>query len=187
MVKRRLAGEVGAEAALAAHVELVEGTLSRCAEEIRDCELWIHGDPQAQLVAAWAERFRVRVRRQAGADLGERMAGALAQALDAGHHGVLIGCDCPDIDAAYIRKAFATLESVDLVIGPAQDGGYGLIGLSRSVPGLFTDMPWGSATVLRETLSRASAAGARVRLLEEIYDVDTAADWRRYRSLRPDR
>jgi glycosyltransferase A (GT-A) superfamily protein (DUF2064 family) len=94
---------------------------------------------------------------------------------------VLIGSDCPDIDADYVMAAFDALAAVDVVIGPAEDGGYGLIGLGRPAPELFEDMRWGDDQVLARTLERAERSGLSVVCLPEIYDVDRIEDWQRYR------
>ena len=88
----------------------------------------------------------------------------------------MIGADCPDLDAGLIERAFEALARADLVLGPARDGGYYLIGLARPAPALFRGMPWGTAGVLGETWARAHAAGLRAALLEPLDDLDTPAD-----------
>jgi hypothetical protein len=85
---------------------------------------------------------------------------------------------------AYLGRAAAALQDHDLVIGPSEDGGYTLIGMSRPIPELFVDMTWSVTTVLRETLRRAAQLDLRVSQLDTLWDVDTAADWRRWRALR---
>ena len=181
-VKSRLAAEIGDDAALAAHVELVEHALARLARiEGLTSELWLDDadDPGAR---RWANGWSLPVRRQVGADLGERMHHALDACLTAGRTGVLVGTDCPTIDATYVRQAAAALLDHDVVLGPAMDGGYGLVGVARPVPELFRDIAWGSGKVLSETLRRAECAGRTVALLREVWDVDTAKDWRLYRA-----
>jgi rSAM/selenodomain-associated transferase 1 len=183
-VKRRLVPALGEAGALAAYTELLEGTLERCVNpRAYRTELWLSGDPPHSAVDDWCRRFALVVRSQAGADLGERMRVALEDDLGASIRAVLVGADCPDIDRDYVAAAFAALESCDLVLGPAADGGYGLVGLKRPMPELFRDMAWGSATVCAETLDRARQSGATVHCLPEIYDVDRPADWVRYRAL----
>jgi rSAM/selenodomain-associated transferase 1 len=181
-VKRRLAAELGDLVALDAHIRLVEDTLTRCSGRADwTTELWIaDGEAAHPTVSEWCRRFRVSFARQEGGDLGARMHHALSRTIDQGALPVLIGCDCPDIDAAYVSAAFAGLENASLVVGPAEDGGYGLIGLRSAVPELFNGLPWGGGDVLEETLRRAAGLGLSVRLLDRIWDVDSAADWRRY-------
>lgn len=185
-VKRRLAGALGEAGALSAYLELVEGTLARCAQAASyTSELWVSGgDLDHPRILDWLARYPLALHEQTGADLGERMWWALKRGLAAGTAAVLIGTDCPDIDRRYVEQAFEQLASHDLVLGPAEDGGYGLIGLgTRPLPELFGDMPWGEATVLEHTLARARRLGARVALLPTIYDVDRPEDWERYRRL----
>jgi uncharacterized protein len=182
-VKRRLARTLGQRAALDAHCHLVEDTLARLAQgsEWR-CELWIDAPPDA-VSSTWASRFGVSLRRQQGADLGARMGHALTSALDRSNRAVVVGSDCPPIDGCYVESAVAALHHHDVVLGPASDGGYGLIGWSRPVPALLAGIDWGTGRVLAQTLAAAAAAGVAVALLPEIWDVDTAADWARYQRL----
>jgi hypothetical protein len=187
-VKRRLAGTLGEAGALSAYLELVEGTLARCAEATSyTSQLWVSGgDLDHPQILDWLARYPLVLHSQTGADLGERMWRALEHSLAAGTAAVLIGTDCPDIDRRYVEHAFEQLETHDVVLGPAEDGGYGLIALgARPLPELFSDMPWGEATVLEHTLARARRSGARVSLLPTIYDVDRPVDWQRYRRLNP--
>ena len=196
-VKTRLAAGSDQTVALAAHIELVEGTLKRCStatgpgnefdsERIPDyqTELWLadaeQGDP---LVEQWIGAYDLRLRRQQGENLGQRMRFTLAATLADDAIPVLIGTDCPDIDSQYVRDAFKALAASDVVLGPAEDGGYGLIGVKQDQPGLFTDIDWGSSQVLAQTLLRADRSGATVALLETVFDVDTIDDWLRYQTM----
>jgi len=188
-VKTRLAQDLGESGALAAHIELVEGTLSRCAagSDYR-IDLSIAGEAADQsVVDSWISRYPIELTTQLGADLGARMQHALERSLAKGALAVLIGSDCPDIDHDYVMAAFTALAEIDVVLGPAEDGGYGLIGLRRLAPELFSGIPWGSCDVLARTMEKAAMAGLTTRLLDEIYDVDTPADWQRYLALKPNR
>jgi rSAM/selenodomain-associated transferase 1 len=103
---------------------------------------------------------------------------------------VVIGTDAPDLGEHSLRLAFAALDSADLVLGPATDGGYYLIGLTKSQPALFHKIGWGSDRVLRETIERAKEQGLRFVLLDLLSDVDRAEDLsllQRYPHLRPER
>ena len=88
--------------------------------------------------------------------------------------------DCPDIDAAYVEAAIEALTESDVVFGPAEDGGYGLVGMKQPIAEIFAESQWGDPGVLERALERAERAGLAVALLPEIYDVDEVADWRRY-------
>ena len=185
-VKRRLAADLGEQGALQAHRHLVERTLRRCVNPgSHASELWIAAGPADHPdVRSWLARYPLTLQRQTGADLGARMWRALAAGLNTGRHTIVVGADCPMLDVDYLRQAFNALESHDLVLGPAEDGGYGLVGLSRSLPEIFDEIPWGGREVLARTLARADKAGAGVRLLPQIYDVDCLADWERYQKVR---
>jgi hypothetical protein len=114
---------------------------------------------------------------QSGWDLGERMANAFAEVLGRGYAGaVILGTDAPSLPGDRVDKSLALSEYRDLVLGPALDGGYYLIGLHRVIPEFLHDIAWGSPEVLVETLLRAQTLEAKVSLLEPWYDVDRPED-----------
>jgi hypothetical protein len=120
----------------------------------------------------------VRVTSQAGGSLGERMRAVLSDLFDGGARAVvLIGSDLPHIDRAVLIEAFEALEAKPdrLVLGPATDGGYYLIGAAR-VPDVFDGIPWGGAEVLAETIAAANRARVPVHLVREMTDIDTVSD-----------
>ncbi len=191
-VKRRLAGYLGVDGALAAHVRLAEETLDRLqAVPGTRTELWLSGPTGGETVRSWLRRYPVTLHPQSGADLGERMWGAIATALGNGVPGLVVGIDCPGIDAAYVGLALEHLRRVDVVFGPAEDGGYGLVGAATaSAPQLeavFRNVPWGTDRVLDVSLQNCRHAGLKATLLPMIWDVDTAADWHRYLAERESR
>ena len=119
---------------------------------------------------------------QSGDTLGDRMRNAVRHVLDRGYSNVvIIGSDLPTLPPRYLGQAFAALRNrtCDVVIGPAADGGYYLVGLSTLRPSLFAEIPWSTAGVLKSTLQIAEESHLRVRLLPQWYDVDEAADLRR--------
>ncbi len=181
-VKTRLAAEIGEVAALTAHIELTEGVLERCvAPEAYDTELWLAGAAEADepVVARWLERYGIAGREQSSGDLGERMRFALEAKSGP---TVLIGSDLLDVDASYIAGALKRLEEADVVLGPAEDGGYGLIGALRPVPELFAGIDWGTSRVFTQTSQCAREAGLRVAVLTTLRDVDTPAEWRAWQA-----
>jgi rSAM/selenodomain-associated transferase 1 len=116
---------------------------------------------------------------QQGASLGERLDRLLSEALDEGSpRAVVIDSDSPTLPAAYILIAFERLEEVDVVLGPTEDGGYYLIGLSKPQPHLLRQVQMSTSHVLRDTVALAKATGLSVALLPTWYDVDTIADLR---------
>jgi glycosyltransferase A (GT-A) superfamily protein (DUF2064 family) len=121
------------------------------------------------------------VRDQRGADLGARLEHATGELLSPrGARVLVMGADCPDLDAVRIAAAFAALERAELVLGPARDGGYYLIGLARSAAALFRGIDWGTPRVLAQTRERARALDLSLTELEPLDDLDTPADLARW-------
>jgi len=119
----------------------------------------------------------VKERSQRGGDLGERLAAAFDEMLrDSDDRAVVLGADCPELDAARITGAFDALESHDAVLAPALDGGFVLIGLARRAPGLFQGIAWSTEVVYGQVLERARAGSMRVARLDPLADLDTPAD-----------
>lgn len=183
-VKTRLIPHLGNEGAARLHRDLAEQTLGRAmaATGLRPARLTVaYTGGSAPEMAAWLGKA-IPLRRQEGRDLGERMAEAFRAAWAGGtRRAVLIGSDCPGLTPALIADALALLANHDLVLGPAADGGYYLIGLKRDLAPrvqatLFRDIAWGSERVLGQTLARAAAAGLRLATLQELHDIDRPGD-----------
>jgi rSAM/selenodomain-associated transferase 1 len=180
-VKTRLGKTIGEQGALAAHQQLVQLALSQLARVPGlDSQLWIAGSVDDPGVVRWSRQWQLPVFAQQGDDLGARMQHAVDACLADQSLALVVGTDCPAITAAYVSAAIGVLERCDLVLGPAEDGGYGLIGLRKPAPELFNDMQWGSDGVLARTLERASKNGLSYQMLETIWDVDEASDWFRF-------
>jgi rSAM/selenodomain-associated transferase 1 len=178
-VKRRLARDIGALAALRFHRASLAATLRRLGRDRRwRCLVALTPDHAARRwgpLAPGREPPRVP---QGRGDLGARMARAMRP-----HRPrvVLVGCDVPDLGAGDVAAAFRALAGgADAVFGPAEDGGYWLVGLgARRPPRPFTAVRWSGPHALSDTL--ANCAGRRVALLRRLRDVDTAADLRALR------
>ena len=107
-------------------------------------------------------------------DLGVRMREALVQELDAGASAaVLIGTDIPSLPVHHITQAFDLLRAKDVVLGPSIDGGYYLVGVSKSTPEIFEDVEWSTPSVLTQTIDRIQRAGNTLGLVPPWFDVDT--------------
>jgi len=122
--------------------------------------------------------------RQRGSNLGERMYDALARALGRYPKVVLVGSDCPAIDREYLVGATKALDTAELVLGPAADGGYVLIGARRILPAVFAGVHWGTETVFSETADRLERLGLRWAALPMLADVDRPEDLPGWRALR---
>lgn len=110
---------------------------------------------------------------QSSGDLGQRLADALS---DTCAPTIAIGTDCPALTENHVHRAFAALRRADVVIGPATDGGYYLIGLTSPQPRLFANIPWSTDRVCETTLLHARPDGLRVEILELLSDVDRPED-----------
>jgi rSAM/selenodomain-associated transferase 1 len=143
-------------------------------------ELWCSPDVSHPALAEWARRHGASLHPQQGDDLGARMRHALASALARGDVPILIGTDCPAIDADYLGSASAALDTHDAVFGPVEDGGYALVGLARDVDA-FTGIAWSTPSVMAETRAVLRRAGTRWMELSTLWDVDTAGDLSRWR------
>ncbi len=175
-VKTRLIPALGAEGA----ARLAERLLDHALEQVRAAgvgpvELCMSPKPGSP---EWASILLpdIATSDQGEGDLGSRMARAAQRCIDAGEAALLIGTDCPGLDAEHLRQAAARLQDHDAVIHPAEDGGYPLLGLNVFAPELFADMPWSTTAVTRLTLERMALLGWRVWLGETLRDIDEPAD-----------
>ena len=181
--KSRLAAGIGAAAALAVYRELLALTRAAVAAAGWPATVWLAGTAGPEPTALEAREWPgLAARAQLPGDLGQRMAAAFTAAFAAGAARVaIIGTDCPGLGPDHLAAAVDQLAHHDLVLGPAADGGYYLLGLRAPQPALFQHKAWGTASVLADTLADARRLGLRVALLPELRDVDTAADlaaWR---------
>ena len=178
--KTRLAARLGDWRAARLHARLA----LRAIRSARDACDWVelHGTPRAShaFFRHCASRFALTLRPQRGADLGERMYRALAAGLRRFRAAILVGTDCPGLRPRDLRRAARLLRcACDVVLAPAEDGGYGLIGARRLSPALFEGVSWGSAQVFAQTVHRLSLAGLRWRALRTLWDVDRPEDLER--------
>ena len=181
-VKTRLIPELGAAGALKAHLELLQKTLINLLSEDFDArfELWVTS--YSKSVEDCADQHGLVLRMQSGESLGERMENAMGSMFANGADlAFIVGCDCPDLDSDYLLTMIHNSSGHDLLLAPAEDGGYCLIGIRSLHSELFSGIEWGEPQVLEETLSKACASGLSVYLGPTIWDVDRPEDWRRYK------
>jgi uncharacterized protein len=198
--KTRLARAASPEWAARVAAALLLDTVERLAA-IDAHRVLAFAPPEAEDYFAEVARGRFGLIPQSGVDLGARMAAFFAEQMKAGADAVvLVGTDSPTLPRAFMEEAFQELERADVVLGPATDGGYYLIGLSpvsagmeerqreraarhpltssTTLPPIFDGMPWGTSRVLHDTMARLSNPAWRLALLPPWYDVDTLEDWR---------
>jgi uncharacterized protein len=194
LVKTRLAREIGADPAAAAYRRLVEHQMASLPPDWRVEIHFAPADAEDEM-RRWLGDGRDYYA-QVGAHLGERLVCATEGAF-ARHAGpvIVIGGDCPGLNRAVVCKASSALGSADVAIGPALDGGYYLIGLSRPAPKVFQDIPWSTSEVFAVTINRIGEAGLthfELPALEDVHfelpaleDVDDLPSWIRLQSLLP--
>jgi len=147
-----------------------------------DIALYVYPDNQHPFIKTLQLNRPLSLHNQQGNNLGERMHHAIHNSLKTYKQCVLIGTDCPVLDAAYINKAFKALQQHDMVLGPAKDGGYVLIGATKIQAELFANINWGSDRVLQQSLNNNSTAGYNTHLLNTLWDIDTPEDYLHYQS-----
>jgi len=189
-VKTRLMPELGEQGALAAHITLSLAVLDQLSAS--DCEVRFFWDRElsdvpeaARPIISRIEALGVRQGFQRGDVLGQRMEAALSEALASYSRAIIVGSDCPSVDAGYIHQAVQALEDADVVLGPSDDGGYVLIGARTFVSGMLDGIHWGTDRALAETVARLEACGLSCRQLPPRWDVDEPEDWRRFVSQFP--
>lgn len=174
-VKTRLIPVLGSKGAMELHCQLIQNQLEILSDSnISAFELWVEGNPRHPVFENNRDHGRYR---QLGADLGEKLHTMAIEVLGRSQQLVIIGSDCPWIDEAYLDDAFSTLkQGIDVVIGPASDGGYVLIGMSRVLPDIFRDINWGTEEVLTQTRQRLQQANLQWGELAELADIDRPED-----------
>ncbi len=179
-VKTRLAAEIGLHHAAEIYRHLGRSVVAACAGSGHDTVVWFAPAEAGPAVRAWLQGLRVAAFQAQGAGaLGARLAAAFQRHFAAGARRVIIiGSDCPGIDAGLVSRALAALDEYDLVLGPTHDGGYYLIGLRAPARQLFRGIAWSTPAVLWQTLVRAGQLRLSALLLPRLRDVDTASDAR---------
>lgn len=182
-VKQRLAQHLGNSKAAEIYKKIAETIVQKNAPaSSEDYILEIYFSPQEdeKLVRRWLKENECFSPQQ-GSDLGARMSNAFSHAFAAGYtKALLIGSDCPDISRTIVNRGFMLLDTHDIVLGPAQDGGYYLIGVREPIPELFSNIEWGTEKVLSQTIDKINAAGLSLDLLPMLRDIDRMEDLQYY-------
>lgn len=182
--KTRLIPALGARGAARFHQQLVTHSLrTLCA--LKEVKVELHYSEPHPFFWRLAKRYHCQLVPQARGDLGRRMLESLRQGPES---ALIIGSDCPVITPQLVRRCIQALKGYELVLLPAEDGGYGLIGCQKphhdTLSMLFENMPWGTAQVLEKTRAAAAKAQLRMQELETIWDIDTPDDLARWRGKR---
>ncbi len=177
LVKTRLAWATSPEWAARVAAAFLMDTVDRLARvQARRVLAFTPDDSEAYFAEIVRGRFELVP--QGGGDLGRRMASFFSDQLANGaEHVLLVGTDSPTLPLVLVQQAFAELERADVVLGPATDGGYYLVGCARRLPPIFEGVAWSSPRTLADTIARLTDPGCRLALLPPWYDVDTADDW----------
>lgn len=180
-VKTRLQPDYTPEQSLTVHKRLMLKTLELTKNlKDSDIELCCAPNRNTSFFLECEKNFPVSLNNQEGASLGERMAFSLSVSLQTYEKVIVIGTDCPDINVDYITQAFAALNENDAVIGPASDGGYVLLGLTKFSTALFTDISWGSEKVFKQTMEVFENLSWSLKELGIMHDLDRPEDLLKY-------
>jgi hypothetical protein len=179
--KTRLAAAIGDEQALEVYQKLLGRTFKQTRDLditkevwysrfIAENDIWEAGDFKKQL--------------QSGENLGKRMSNAFQESFleESFQKVVIIGSDCAELTSDIIQQAFQELEEHEFVIGPAEDGGYYLLGMRSYHPEVFEEIEWSTGSVFQKTVEKIRDIGSNYTTLKELNDVDTIEDWNRVKS-----
>jgi uncharacterized protein len=177
-VKTRLAAETSplwaAEAATAFLFDVVDRYSASA-----DARVLVYAPAEDREYFAHLGGTNYQLTPQAEGDLGCRMREFFLSHMRAGQERIVVlGTDSPTLPVSYLDQTYAILETADVVLGPAMDGGYYLLGCARRMPPIFTEIAWSSHTVLADTIAKLHDQTWRFALLSPWYDVDTLDDWR---------
>ncbi len=181
-VKTRLIPQLGEAGAARLYTALLRREVAWIANETSCAlEIWATPDREHPVLRELAQRHGASLHLQQGEDLGERMGHAAREALTRHPRVALLGVDCPALTPAHLQQALRWLrEGEDAVLGPAEDGGYVLLGLQRFHPRLFEGHDWGGNTVAETTRQTLREIDWRWRELPTLWDLDRPADLTRF-------
>ena len=186
-VKTRLAAAIGEQFATDFHRRITKHTCrTALLSKLAPVQVWISVPDEDEFFSEFLDPSTLRIQRSG--DLGARMDHAIREAFQEYDVSsvILIGCDCPLLASKHLRESAVALESgFDLVLGPAEDGGYFLIAVSEPISYLFNDIQWGRDEVLATTRRHAIELGLRVHELETLWDVDDYSDYMRLGCSKP--
>ncbi len=185
-VKTRLIPQLGAEGAASLQAWMLQRAVAMAlASDVGPVTLWCEGDVGHREIMACAEMGQLRILPQLAGDLGQRMLAAVRES-QAVAGTLVIGTDCPVLDATHLREAAHALLERDAVLIPAEDGGYVLIGMKTPEAKAFSGIDWGRPQVMAQTRQRLAAMGWRWSELATLWDVDRPEDAARLAAMFPE-
>ena len=174
-VKTRLAATVGEDRALSIYRELLQHT-HKIALDTKADRFVFYAD-QIMQDDLWNSNDFIK-RLQASADLGGKMEAAFSSLFQSGYKKiVIIGSDCLDLSTEMIEHSFNTLKNTEVVIGPATDGGYYLLGMQKPLPFIFDNKAWSTESVFQQTIDDLIKERISYQVLAKLGDIDTEEDW----------
>ena len=175
-VKTRIAETLGDEEALRIYKQLSDQTLQMAAGLAISVYLFYEGGIPGENDRLPSFHYLPQTK----GDLGEKITQALEFTFQRHQSAIIVGSDCPFLSGSDIFQTISLLETNEVVIGPASDGGYFLMGCSKFLPYLFTSIDWGTPAVFLQTLQKIKEQGHSYSLLRTLDDIDTAEDWHHY-------
>ena len=181
-VKTRLIPEWGTEGALHLYKDILKKTIESVKQsEIDHIYIYCTPDLENPYLQFCSRQYEIDLVLQRGSNLGERMNNAFVEILNQYSHAIIVGCDCPELNSQDINIANEKLKNeFDIVIGPAEDGGYYLIGMHEPHPEVFENINWGCDSVLDDTRNHISSNDLKSFELEQKWDLDMPDDVHRY-------
>ena len=180
-VKTRLAGQIGDDAALALYRAMGSDMLSRISKPDSWDTLVFFSPPEEERLARDWLGDAYGYHPQPGDDLGGRMFNSIKEVLGLGHpKAVLTGSDIPELSSGLVERAFSILDSCDVVLGPAADGGYYLAGMKKPRRDIFLGMEWSGGSVYRDTCEKLTGMGLSYASLDMLCDIDRLEDIRSF-------
>ncbi len=175
-VKTRMQPYLTAEQSLELHQFLVRQVFTTVHQSgLAAVEVWVAGDSGNHFFDEF-RKVGVEVHQQWGGDLGSRMNDAISIGLSYAEKVVLVGSDCVALSADYLGQAYAALDHSEVVFGPAEDGGYVLVGMNKSISGVFSDIDWGTAAVMQQSREYCLKLGVVWKELDVLFDIDRPED-----------
>lgn len=183
LVKSRLAKKIGPTQACIIYKKVFEQTLITLKETNICSHLYCFPNIHHDVLQQYSNKYDMPLARQADGNLGAKMFLAIRDHINIETSVVLIGTDCPEINANYLLQAFECLNSgYDIVLGPALDGGYALIGANKIDESIFNNVEWSTSGVLKQTIENISKLGWKHKCLTTVRDIDTIEDYEYFSS-----